>query len=216
MPFEFRRLAIPEVVLIEARAFADARGYFLETYKQSEFAAYGLPGTFVQCNLSHSLRGVLRGLHYQKEPKAQGKLVTVLRGQVFDVAVDIRKGSPTYGQWVGVTLRADQFRLLFVPEGFAHGFCVLSESADVLYKVTAEYAPELDRGVLWNDPQIGISWPLAAPILSTKDAQLPLLKDADNDFEVTRAAPRTPEGIESPAAGAPGLAESRSSPVPVE
>lgn len=184
MPFDFKRLEIPEIVLVEARRFADDRGVFAETYKRSAFSAHGIRETFVQDNLSHSRRGVLRGLHYQKHPKAQAKLVTVLRGEVFDVAVDLRRGSPTYGRWVGLTLSAEPFRMLYVPTGFAHGFCVLSESADVVYKVTEEYAPDLDRGIIWNDPEIGIEWPVAEPILSAKDAQLPSLREADNNFEL--------------------------------
>src|SRR5690606_15100817 len=136
----------------------------------------------VQDNLSHSRYGVLRGLHYQAHPKAQGKLVSVLRGEIFEVAVDIRRGSPTYGRGVGVRLAAKDRRLLYVPVGFAHGFCVLSVEADVVYKVTKEYAPELDRGVRWNDPELGIRWPIEEPILSPKDAQLPLLREAAPDF----------------------------------
>jgi dTDP-4-dehydrorhamnose 3,5-epimerase len=182
MPFQFHHLAIPEVLLIEARSFKDDRGFFLETYKLSEFAAHGVPGPFVQDNWSHSRRGTLRGLHYQKQPKAQGKLVLAVSGEIWDVAVDIRKGSPTYARWLSVTLVAGDGRALYLPPGFAHGFCVLSETADVTYKVTEEYAPHLDRGILWNDPEIGIDWPVAAPLLSAKDAALPLLRDADNDF----------------------------------
>jgi dTDP-4-dehydrorhamnose 3,5-epimerase len=184
MPFEFRRLAIPDVLLVEARIFGDERGFFMETYKRSDFAAHGIPDAFVQYNRSRSVRGVLRGLHYQKDPRAQGKLVSVLQGEVFDVAVDIRRGSPTYGRWVGERLSAENGRMLYVPVGFAHGFCVLSDRADVLYMVTDEYAPECDRGILWNDPEIGIDWPIAAPILSPKDAQLPALRHADNNFEL--------------------------------
>jgi dTDP-4-dehydrorhamnose 3,5-epimerase len=182
MSYQFQRLAIPEVVLIEARSFRDDRGFFLETYKLSEFAAHDVPGPFVQDNWSHSRRGTLRGLHYQKQPKAQGKLVMVVRGKILDIAVDIRKGSPTYAQWVGVTLVAGHGRALYLPPGFAHGFCVLSATADVTYKVTEEYAPHLDRGILWNDPDIGIRWPVTSPLLSAKDAALPLLRDADNNF----------------------------------
>jgi len=182
MPFQFRALAIPELVLVEARSFADARGFFMETFKSSEFARHGIGSAFVQDNLSHSTHGVLRGLHYQKEPAAQAKLVMVLSGQIFDVAVDLRRGSPSYGRWIGLTLTAGDFHMLYVPEGFAHGFCVLSEAADVLYKVTYEYAPHLDRGIRWNDPEVGIHWPVTNPILSPKDAQLPLLRDADNPF----------------------------------
>jgi dTDP-4-dehydrorhamnose 3,5-epimerase len=182
MPFEFQKLEIPEIILVEARRFADDRGFFTETYKASEFAAYGMPATFVQDNLSYSSKGVLRGLHYQLQPKAQGKLVTALTGRIFDVAVDIRRGSPTYGQWVGRELAAESGHLLYVPPGFAHGFCVLSEAAHVLYKTTAEYAPDLDRGILWNDPDLGIAWPVSNPTLSAKDAALPRLSEAESNF----------------------------------
>jgi dTDP-4-dehydrorhamnose 3,5-epimerase len=182
MPFHFRRLEIPEIILIERQRFEDRRGFFSEIYKLSAFSAGGISAVFVQDNYSHSGRGVLRGLHYQKHPKAQGKLVTVIKGRVFDVAVDIRKGSPSYSRWLGVTLSSDNGRMLYVPPGFAHGFCVLSEEADVIYKVTREYAPELDRGIVWNDAQIGIHWPIADPVVSAKDAQLPSLEEADNNF----------------------------------
>ncbi len=178
MPFRFQRLEIPDVVLVKAQGFADDRGFFAETYKMSEFSAHGISPVFVQDNHSHSVRGVLRGLHYQEHPKAQGKLVMVLKGQIFDVAVDIRQGSPTYGKWVGEALSAENHRMLYVPPGFAHGFCVLSEKADVIYKVTEEYAPELDRGIIWNDPEIAIQWPITEPILSPKDARLPSLEEA--------------------------------------
>nr|NIV32120.1 dTDP-4-dehydrorhamnose 3,5-epimerase [Anaerolineae bacterium] len=137
---------------------------------------------FVQDNRSHSTSGTLRGLHYQMHPKAQGKLVMALTGKVFDVAVDIRTGSPTYSQWVGTTLSADRFNMLYIPAGFAHGFCVLSERADLVYKVTDEYAADLERGIRWDDPDVGIEWPVAEPILSARDAELPLLRDAENNF----------------------------------
>jgi dTDP-4-dehydrorhamnose 3,5-epimerase len=182
MPFQFEELGIPEVVLVDTKRFDDHRGFFAESYKQSEFAAGGLTETFVQDNHSYSTHGVLRGLHYQNPPKAQAKLVYVIKGEIFDIAVDIRKGSPTFGRWVGVTLSDKNGRMLFVPRGFAHGFCVLSEEADVLYKVTAEYAPELDRGVVWDDPDIGLELPVSNPVLSAKDQQLPVLAKSDNLF----------------------------------
>jgi len=192
MPFNFKRLAIPDVILIEPKAFPDERGFFMETYKYSEFATFGIKERFVQDNHSRSVKGVLRGLHYQKPPRAQGKLVRVVVGEVFDVAVDIRsahgiaregnipraKGSPWYGKWVGEKLSAENKRMLYVPPGFAHGFCVLSEVADVLYKTTEEYAPEYDAGIIWNDPEIGIDWPIEHPIVSAKDAALPTLREA--------------------------------------
>jgi dTDP-4-dehydrorhamnose 3,5-epimerase len=182
MPFQFHRLEIPDVILVEVQRLGDSRGFFAETYKLSEFAAHGIPHAFVQDNLSRSARGVLRGLHYQIHPRAQGKLLTALKGRIFDVAVDIRRHSPTYRQWVGMELSDENGRMLYVPVGFAHGFCVLSETADLVYKVTEEYARDLERGILWNDPDIGVRWPIQEPVLSARDVGLPLLRDADNDF----------------------------------
>jgi dTDP-4-dehydrorhamnose 3,5-epimerase len=182
MPFEFKQLAIPEVVIVVPKVFGDARGFFLEFYKHSEFAQAGIREHFVQDNHSKSLKGVLRGLHYQKHPHAQGKLVRCLTGRIFDVAVDIRKGSPSFGKWVGVELTAENNSMLYVPPGFAHGFLVLSDSAEVLYKCTAEYASADDRGIIWNDPDIGIQWPLSNPVLSEKDKVHPPLRSADNNF----------------------------------
>ena len=180
MPFQFEKLEVPEVILVEPRLFPDERGFFMETYKYSDFKANGIPDRLVQDNYSHSLKGTLRGLHYQKPPQAQGKLVTVILGEIFDVAVDIRKGSPTFGRWVGETLSSTNHRMLWVPPGFAHGFCVLSDEADVVYKITSgEYAPDLERGIIWNDPEIAIPWPLDSPFLSEKDAILPRLNEAD-------------------------------------
>lgn len=182
MPFKFHRLEIPEVILVEAQAFQDERGYFFESFKESVFSANGIKARFVQDNCSHSAKGVLRGLHYQMEPKAQAKLVMVTRGEIFDVAVDVRKGSPTYGSWVGEVLSSDNHRMLYIPEGFAHGFCVTSDNADVLYKVTSEYSPDHERGILWNDQDMSIKWPIDKPIVTKKDMQLPMLKNADNNF----------------------------------
>jgi dTDP-4-dehydrorhamnose 3,5-epimerase len=182
MPFSFERLSIPDVVLVKPRVFGDDRGFFLETYKDSDFADFCTPHSFVQSNHSRSEYGVLRGLHYQKPPMAQCKLVSAVRGAIFDVAVDIRWGSPTYGQWVGVVLSDENHHLLYIPEGFAHGFCVLSDVADFVYQLTKEYAPECDRGVLWNDPEIGVEWPLSDPTLSPKDRVQPTLRAADRDF----------------------------------
>jgi dTDP-4-dehydrorhamnose 3,5-epimerase len=190
MPFQFKRLEIPEVILVEARAFGDHRGFFMETYKRSEFLANGIGEHFVQDNYSRSHYGVLRGLHFQKLPKAQGKLVGVIQGKIFDVAVDLRKDSPTFGQWVGVELSSENRRMLYVPVGFAHGFCALSETADVVYKVTEDYAPELDRGVIWNDSDIKIRWPISNPILSEKDAQLLSLRQVDTNFLYERGKTR--------------------------
>lgn len=182
MPFHFRRLDIPDVIVIEPSVFDDDRGVFVETYKQSEFAAFGIREAFVQDNHSRSQRGVLRGLHYQKQTRAQAKAVRVVTGEIFDVAIDIRKGSPTYGKWVAVILSEANRWMLYVPSGFAHGFCVLSDVADVIYKATAEYDPEHERGIVWNDPDLRIAWPIARPILSARDAALPPLRTADNDF----------------------------------
>jgi len=182
MPFTFKKLDIPDVILIETRSFPDDRGYFIESFKESIFTSNGIATNFVQDNFSHSVKGVLRGLHYQKNPKAQAKLVVTLRGEIFDVTVDIRKNSPTYGKWIGEILSEQNHKLLYIPDGFAHGFCVLSEEADVLYKVNNEYSPEHEKGIIWNDPDIDITWPIDKPILHEKDQQLPFLKDADNDF----------------------------------
>jgi dTDP-4-dehydrorhamnose 3,5-epimerase len=181
--FEFTPLAIPDVVLIEAKAFADERGFFGEIYKLSEFAGNRVSESFVQDNHSRSKRGVLRGLHYQVRPRAQAKLVFVPRGEIYDVAVDIREGSPHYRQWVSAVLSDRNHHALFVPEGFAHGFVTLSEEADVIYKVSHEYSPEHERGILWNDPALGIEWPVKSPALSPRDASLPSLAEADNNFE---------------------------------
>jgi dTDP-4-dehydrorhamnose 3,5-epimerase len=182
MPFKFKRLEIPEVILVEAQAFLDDRGFFMEGYKESAFRVNDINTKFVQDNFSHSIKGVLRGLHFQKNPKAQAKLVMAMSGEIFDVAVDIRKGSPTYGKWVSEILSDQNYHLLYIPEGFAHGFCVLSNEADVLYKVNSEYSPENERGIIWNDPELAVKWPTDSPIVIKKDLQLPNLKNADNNF----------------------------------
>jgi len=182
MPFTFHSTDIEDVLLIETTLYHDGRGYFAELFKEETFLKAGLKASFVQDNFSFSHHRVLRGLHYQLEPHAQGKLVTVLHGEIFDCAVDIRIGSPTYGKWFGVNLSAEMGLLLYVPPGFAHGFCVLSNSAVVLYKVTSPYNPSAERGIVWNDPGIGIEWPIHDPILSSKDAQLPLLREGENNF----------------------------------
>ncbi len=185
MPFQFHHMEIPEVILIEPRTFQDARGFFMEVYKRSDFAAHDIPDQFVQVNFSRSVRGTLRGLHYQRPPQAQGKLVMALRGEVVDVVVDIRQGSPTYGQWVSAILSGENLRMLYVPAGFAHGFCVLSEDADFVYQVTAEYAPHLEAGIVWDDPTVNVEWPIADPLLSEKDAALPLFPSIAADFVYT-------------------------------
>ena len=179
---KFTPLAIPEVVLIEPKVFGDSRGFFLESFKQELFnQATGTQHDFIQDNHSRSSKGVLRGLHYQLNPYAQGKLVRVITGAVFDVAVDIRRSSPTFGRWVGAELTAENHHQLWIPPGFAHGFVVLSDTADFVYKTTAYYAPETDRGILWNDPDIGIEWPqLEIPFsLSDKDQKQPAFKLAE-------------------------------------
>ena len=168
---------LPGVLILRPRVFADDRGFFLETYNAARFREAGLPETFVQDNHSRSRRGVLRGLHYQ-EPSAQGKLVRCTRGAIWDVAVDIRVGSPTFAQWFGAELSEANREQLWVPEGFAHGFCALTEETDVIYKCTAPYDAKADRGIAWNDPELGITWPIAEPLLSPKDAAAPRLKDA--------------------------------------
>jgi dTDP-4-dehydrorhamnose 3,5-epimerase len=183
MPFHFRHLEIPEILLIEPKVFRDARGVFMETYKCSDFIQHGIRENFLQDNYSRSSGGVLRGLHYQKDPYAQGKLIQCLRGRIFDVAVDMRKNSPTFGRWVSAELSEENGFMLYVPPGFAHGFIVLGESADVLYKCTREYSPENDRGIIWNDPEVNILWPVKDPVLSEKDKKHPFLRDADNNFE---------------------------------
>ena len=182
MPFKFKKLDIPEVILVDAQAFPDERGFFMESFKDSTYRVNGIDTKFIQDNCSHSIKGVVRGLHYQKNPKAQAKLVTAIRGEIFDIAVDIRKGSPTYGKWVGEILSDKNHRQLYVPEGFAHGFMCLSNEADVIYKVNEEYSPENDRGILWNDDDLSIKWPLKNTIVSGKDQQQPQLKNADNNF----------------------------------
>jgi dTDP-4-dehydrorhamnose 3,5-epimerase len=183
MPFRVSATRFAEVLIVEPGVFPDERGFFMEAYKRSELAAHGITDTFIQINQSRSSRDTLRGLHYQKEPKSQGKLVRTLDGEVFDVVVDIRKGSPRYGQWLGVALSSTNNRMLYVPRGFAHGFCVLSEQADILYMVTEEYAPDCEAGIIWNDAELGIDWPVAEPKLSLRDRSWPSLRDADSNFE---------------------------------
>lgn len=167
---------LPGVLIIEPKVFGDSRGFFMETWQADRYAEAGLPSRFVQDNCSRSSKGILRGLHFQ-EPKGQGKLVHVLNGAVLDVAVDVRRGSPTFGKHVAVELNDQNRRQLWIPPGFAHGFCVLSESADFIYKCTQLYAPEFDTGIAWNDPDIGIAWPVTEPRLSARDAALPRLRD---------------------------------------
>ncbi len=168
--------ALPGVLIIESKVCRDARGYFLEIWNQAAYAGAGLAVTFVQDNLSCSTQGVLRGLHYQ-HPSGQGKLISVLEGEVYDVAVDIRPDSPTFGRWVGLILSAENLLRYYLPPGFAHGFVVTSAAAKVVYKCTAFYQPKEEGSVLWNDPDLGIDWPVNMPILSPKDQAAPRLKD---------------------------------------
>jgi dTDP-4-dehydrorhamnose 3,5-epimerase len=167
---------LPDLRVIEPRVFGDARGFFLETFNARVFREHGLPTNFVQDNHSRSGRGVLRGLHFQ-DPGAQGKLVRVTRGKVWDVAVDIRRGSPTFGRHFGLELDETNQRMLWIPEGFAHGFCVLSDTADFQYKCTALYSPKDEKGFVWNDPDLGIPWPVKDPLVSEKDLKLPRFAD---------------------------------------
>ncbi len=174
---------LPEVLILEPKVFGDGRGLFFESYNRKQFKELtGVEADFVQDNHSRSAKGVLRGLHFQLDPHAQGKLVRVTAGKVFDVAVDVRRSSPRFGQWVGVELSSENNRQLWIPPGFAHGFLVLSDSADFLYKASGYYAPQYERAVRWNDPQVGIEWPLSpevTPVVSSKDAAAAALRDAD-------------------------------------
>jgi len=167
---------LPGVMIFEPRVFRDERGLFLETYQEQRYRAHGIDAHFVQDNFSRSHRHVLRGLHYQRQ-YPQGKFVQVLRGEVYDVAVDIRSGSPTFGRWAAAILSGDNARQMYIPPGFAHGFCVISEQADFIYKCTDFYHPEDERGIIWNDPGIGIEWPIREPFLSPKDAVFPKLNE---------------------------------------
>ncbi len=182
MPFEFKRLEISDVILVKPVVFSDDRGFFMETYKYSDFAKNGIPERFVQDNHSKSVKNVLRGIHFQLNPKAQGKLVRCIKGKIFDVAVDLRKNSPTFKKWVGVELSEDNHYMLYIPAGFGHAFLTLSEEAEVMYKTTEEYSKEHDSGIRWNDPEINITWGIKDPILSEKDAKLPLLKESNINF----------------------------------
>lgn len=177
MPFEFTNLAIPDVVLVTPKVFPDNRGYFMESFKASDFGRANLPVNFTQDNFSFSRKGVIRGLHYQNNPKAQGKLVSVLRGSVWDVAIDIRRNSPTFMKWVAKELDDNNHYMLYIPPGFAHGFVTLSEDVNLLYKCTNEYDAHADAGIRWNDPDIAVTWPINKPVVSEKDSALPFLKE---------------------------------------
>ncbi len=173
-----RETALPGVLVVEPQVFGDARGFFFETYRAQRYAEAGIPASFVQDNASLSERGVLRGLHLQN-PNPQGKLIYVLQGEMFDVAVDVRVGSPTFARWTGTVLSGENKLQFYVPEGFAHGICVLSETALIAYKCTDVYTPASELSILWNDPAIGIEWPVDGPLLSPKDAAAPRLGDID-------------------------------------
>lgn len=178
MPFEFIRLNIKDVQLIVPKVFKDERGFFLESFKESDFIENGITDDFRQDNHSKSTKGVLRGLHYQLQPKSQAKIIRCIKGKIFDVAVDIRKDSPTFSKWAGEILSEDNQHMLYIPEGFAHGFVVLSDTAEILYKASNEYSKEHDRGIRWNDPDININWGIDfEPVLSEKDKLQPFLKD---------------------------------------
>ena len=178
MPFSFKKLEIEDVILVTPKVFGDSRGFFMESYQKSAFEQNGIKDNFSQDNHSKSTKGVLRGLHYQTNPKAQAKLVRCSRGKILDVAVDIRKDSPTFGKWVGEVLSEENKNMLYIPAGFAHGFVVLSDEAELLYKASNEYSPENDRGVRWNDPDINVKWGIDfEPLISEKDSKQPFLKD---------------------------------------
>ncbi len=178
MPFEFHKTAIEGLLIVQPKVFPDNRGEFSEIYKYSDFATAGITDRFVQTNYSKSKKGVLRGMHYQLAPMAQAKLVRVTSGSVFDVAVDMRKSSSTYGKWFSVTLTSELKNMLYISEGFAHGFCVLEDDTQVVYNCTKEYSPEHERGVIWNDSAIGITWPITDPIIAERDANYPKLENS--------------------------------------
>lgn len=177
---------IPDLMILEPKVFQDERGFFMESYNSEALASYGLDYNFIQDNHARSGQGVLRGLHFQKPPMDQTKLVRVTRGAVYDVAVDLRKGSPTYGKWVGVTLSASNFLQFLVPRGFAHGYVTLEPDTEFQYKVDNYYAPKLDGGIIWNDPDLAIDWPVESPVLSAKDRELPRFKDFESPFVYER------------------------------
>jgi len=182
MPFRFLTTSIDGVKIILPKFFADSRGSFYEVYKRSEFLQNGIPHSFQQQNISISRKNVLRGLHFQVQPFAQGKLVSVMFGRIFDVAVDLRMNSPTFGKYVSIILSAEEGNMIWIPEGFAHGFLSMEENSRVSYLTTSEYSPEHERGVIWNDPDIGIEWPESKVVLSERDSHFPRLADLDLKF----------------------------------
>lgn len=181
MPFEFEKLGIEGLVLVKPKIFGDNRGFFMESYKKSEFVQNGIDVEFIQHNHSKSVKGVLRGLHYQAAPKAQAKLVRCIRGKIHDVAVDLRPNSPTFGKWEKVELSEENNHMFFIPEGFAHGFVVLSDEAELIYKTNAEYSAQHDRGILWCDNDINVDWGINSPILSEKDKVQPKLAELNKE-----------------------------------
>ncbi len=183
MTYEFVDTGLKGVIVVKPKVFYDNRGFFMETYTKSDFARQGITTDFVQDNHSWSIRNTLRGLHYQKEPYAQAKLIRCISGEVLDVAVDIRKGSPTFGKYAKVVLSSDNKNMLSIPEGFAHGFLVLSDYAEIVYKVNREYRKDAESGIIWNDKDIGIDWPIEKPIVSDKDMALPTLKFIIKDMK---------------------------------
>lgn len=182
MPIELIEPKLNEPVVLKSKVFADDRGYFYELFKENDFSQYGIKEKFVQDNVSFSYKGVLRGLHYQLEPKAQAKLVTCIKGEVLDVMVDIRKGSPNYGKWRADILSDKNMHIIYVPAGFAHGFLTLSDEAIFLYKCSDFYAPDVDRGIIWNDPDLNIDWGIENPVLSPKDKEHPTFKQSESNF----------------------------------
>lgn len=182
MPFNFERLSIPDVFLIKSKKFEDPRGFFAELFKENDFAGAGITKHIKQINFSESSKGVIRGLHYQLNPFAQGKIIRAVLGRVFDVAVDIRKNSPTFGKWTGAVLDGGLLDMIYIPEGFAHGFEVLSDTAQFEYFCTEIYSPQSERGIIYNDPAVNILWNTKNPLISQKDMAFPALKDAENNF----------------------------------
>lgn len=182
MPFNFTKTFIPDLIMVDPVVFGDDRGFFMESYKYSDFKKAGIPDIFIQDNHSSSSKGILRGLHYQKPPMAQAKLVRAIYGEILDVALDIRRDSPTFGKWFAIVLSAQNKKMLYIPKGFAHGFYVLSDRADVHYKASAEYSAQHDRGIAWDDPELAIEWNATTPMLSEKDKNHPTLANSDNNF----------------------------------
>ena len=175
--FTFTPLSIPDVILVEPKLFEDSRGYFVETYNQKDFEEAGIKENFVQDNFSFSKKGVIRGLHFSKSPHETVKLVRCISGEILDVAVDVRPNSPTFGKWVSEILSSDNRKMLFIPKGFAHGFCALSDTVEIVYKVNDYYFPESEQGIIYNDRDLAINWPISDPIMSDKDKILPSFKD---------------------------------------